>query len=174
MTQIGQQIVAQLATEKPEIANMYLNANPGQKEAYAADNQMAQSVLNNQGMMDRLMQQHRNGFEDRADVYNYNTMGAYRDSDIRQDEAWNAADRDFATRQRQFSQDRVNDEQLLRDKFAIDYEMGAKIGYKGKELDNFVAMANGYPVAQTQKFDIKPLQEYFKQLSENYTRRKIL
>ena len=33
------------------------------------------------------MQQHLDGFEDRADVYNYNTMGAYRDSNIRQDEA---------------------------------------------------------------------------------------
>ena len=54
MTPLGQQIVAQLATEKPELANMYLNANPGQKEAYAADNQMAQSVLQNQGAMDRL------------------------------------------------------------------------------------------------------------------------
>lgn len=57
VTPVGQQIVGQLAAESPQLANMYLNANPGQKDAYNTDNQMALAALQNQGIMDRLDKQ---------------------------------------------------------------------------------------------------------------------
>ena len=57
VTPVGQQIVGELASENPQLANMYLNANPGQKDAYNTDNQMALAALQNQGIMDRLDEQ---------------------------------------------------------------------------------------------------------------------
>lgn len=54
VTPVGQQIIGELASENPQLANMYLNANPGQKDAYNTDNQMALAALQNQGAMERI------------------------------------------------------------------------------------------------------------------------
>mgnify|MGYP007069968981 CR=1 FL=1 len=170
VTPVGQQIVGQIAAENPQLANMYLNANPGQKDAYNTDNQMAMAAMQNQGAMDRLMQEYLNGFGERADVYKYNTMGKYTDSDIRMNEYGDKQNLDFADAQRRFSQDRVNQEKAFRDNVARAYEWGSKIGYKGKDLELFTAKAIGYPIKGSQKLDIEPLQKYFKQISDNYNK----
>lgn len=45
VTPIGQQIVGQIAAENPQVANMYLNANPNQKDAYKTDSEMAKLAM---------------------------------------------------------------------------------------------------------------------------------
>lgn len=169
VTPVGQEMIRQIALEDPQSASMYLKVNPQQTDAYETDNQMALAALQNQGLMDRLMQQYLNGFGERADVYRYNTMGKYTDSDIRMNEYADKQDLNFANDQRNFSQGRINQEKLFRDSLARAYEFGAKIGYKGKDLDLFAASAVGY-APQSQKPNTKPLQDYFKQISENYNK----
>jgi len=57
VTPIGQQIVGQIAAENPQVANMYLNANPNQKDAYNTDSKMAQLAMTNDNAMAKLAMQ---------------------------------------------------------------------------------------------------------------------
>lgn len=57
VTPVGQQIVGQLAAENPQLANMYLNANPNQKDAYNTDSKMAQLAMTNDNAMAKLAMQ---------------------------------------------------------------------------------------------------------------------